>query len=517
MRATLRVAVIVVVTGVLPMTGDCIRSAFSEETPRSVEAAREHFAGKAGSILSEYVRLLKLPNAASDERNIRRNAEWIREALGRRGVAAELLELDGAPPLVYGSVQTPGARRTLGLYAHYDGQPVVPEKWSQSPWEPTLYTRAIDSGGTVRALPEDGDAPDPEWRLYARSVSDDRAPIMALLAALDALRSARVPLDSNLIILFEGEEEAGSPHLHAYFDRYRARLDADVWLILDGPTHQSGRPQLVFGVRGITGLEITVFGANRPLHSGHYGNWAPNPAMALSQLLASMKDVDGRVTIEGFYDSVAPASAELRQAARTVPPIDDELRLALGLAATEAGSAPYLDRLLIPSLNVRGLVSGAVGARARNVIPTSAAVSIDVRLVKGNDPKRMLDKVEAHIRGQGYHIVREDPTPAERLAHARIAKVSRGHGYRAVRTAMDLPVVRWVRQRAGVAAGAELVLMPTMGGSLPLYLFEDKLARPLVIVPIVNHDNNQHGPDENLKLGNLEYGVVLLASLLGAE
>jgi acetylornithine deacetylase/succinyl-diaminopimelate desuccinylase-like protein len=298
-------------------------------------------------------------------------------------------------------------------------------------------------------------------------------------------------------------------------DKYHDKLETDVWLIFDGPTHQSGLPQLVFGVRGITGVDITVYGANRYLHSGHYGNWAPNPPMMMAQLLASMKDESGYVTIDGFYDDVAPVEPAIEEAAKTIPPIDDELRQTFGLAATEADNAPYLDRMLVPSLNVRGFESGAVGTKARNVIPPTATVSIDVRLAKGNDPARMLEKVEAHIRKQGYYIVRVEPTPEERLAHERIARVNPRGGYRAIRTAMDLPVVRWTRERALAAAGNELVLMPTMGGSLPLYLFEEKFAKPIVIVPVVNYDNNQHGPNENLRLGNLEYGIVLVAALFG--
>jgi acetylornithine deacetylase/succinyl-diaminopimelate desuccinylase-like protein len=481
-----------------------------------IEAARAYYAAHAGKILTEYAQFLSLPNRAYDADDIRRNAEWLSEALARRGVRAEILEVPDAPPVVYGVLKAAASgedRRVIGFYAHYDGQPVDADEWTHSPWKPALYTRAIDALGRPRPLPADGERIEPEWRLYARSAADDKAPFMALLIALDAMRDAGISLDSDLVFFMEGEEEAGSRHLGDYMDRYGDRLEADVWLIFDGPTHQSGRPQLVFGVRGITGIDITVYGANRYLHSGHYGNWAPNPAMMLSQLLASMKDANGSVLIEGFYDTVVPPGPAEIEAAKSLPDIDDELRKSFGLAATEAGNAPYLERIMLPSLNVRGLESGAVGAKARNVIPPAAQAAIDIRLVKGNDPADMLEKVEAHIEKQGYYIVRTEPTDEERLAHGKIARVNPRGGYRAVRTPMDIPVVRWVRERARAAAGEELVLMPTMGGSLPLYLFEDKFDKPIVIVPIVNYDNNQHGPDENLRMGNLEYGVVLMASL----
>lgn len=512
----MRVAVFVGVVSLLFFGRDGNLSA--QTAAPSVEAARAYFAAHAGSILQEYAELLSLPNRATDSENIRRNAEWIRDALVRRGALAEILEAGGAPPVVYGVLAASNPSedtRTIGVYAHYDGQAVVLEKWKHSPWEATLYTRAMEVGGRPRPFPGDGDAIDPEWRLYARSASDDKASVMSFLAGLDALRAAGIPLESNLVFFLEGEEEAGSRRLGEYMDRYRDKLETDVWLIFDGPTHQSGLPQLVFGVRGITGADITIYGANRYLHSGHYGNWAPNPAMMMAQLLASMKDESGYVTIDGFYDDVAPVEPAVEEAAKTIPPVDDELRRSFGLATTEADNAPYLDRMLLPSLNVRGFESGAVGKKARNVIPPTATVSIDIRLAKGNDPARMLEKLEAHIRKQGYHIVRVEPTAEERLAHERIARVNPRGGYRAIRTAVDLPVVQWLRERTRAAAGDELVLMPTMGGSLPLYLFEEKFGKPIVIVPVVNYDNNQHGPNENLRLGNLEYGVVLVAALFG--
>jgi acetylornithine deacetylase/succinyl-diaminopimelate desuccinylase-like protein len=490
-------------------------------TGAALAAARAHREAHGAAILRDFAELLALPNVASDAAGIRANAAAIAAALARRGVRVEVLGLPGAPeapPVVYGELPAPGATRTLLLYVHYDGQPVDEARWSQPPWRPTLYTRAIEAGGTPRPLPGDGEAIDPEWRLYARSAADDKAPIAALLAALDALAAAGIERTANLKLFFEGEEEAGSPHLGAYLETYADRLGGDAWLFLDGPVHQSGRPQLFFGVRGYAGLEITVYGASRYLHSGHYGNFAPNPALELARLLAGMKDADGRVTVEGFYDTVTPLGAAERRALAAVPPFEDELRHELGLAASEGGDARYDERIALPSLNVRGFVSGTVGATARNVIPPEATASIDLRLVKGNDPAAMLALVEAHVRRQGYHVLREPPDEATRLAHPRIARLVPAPHYRAVRTPIDLPIAGRVAAAAEAAAAQDaagpVVLTPTLGGSLPLYLFEDLSGLPLVGVPMANHDNNQHAPDENLRIGNLWYGIDLLAALL---
>jgi acetylornithine deacetylase/succinyl-diaminopimelate desuccinylase-like protein len=266
-------------------------------------------------------------------------------------------------------------------------------------------------------------------------------------------------------------------------------------------------------VRGVTGLEITVYGAARNLHSGHYGNWAPNPGMMLAQLLAGMKDEAGNVIIEGFYDSVEPLGPADRAALATVPDVDESLKKELGLVRSE-GTGNLAERLLLPSLNVRGLQSANVGSKARNVIPMTAVAAIDIRMVKGNDPEAMKDLVETHIRKAGYHIVREDPAMETRLSHPRLAKVTRSKGYVAARTSMDHPIVKSLTAAAEEAAGEPVILMPSLGGSLPLYLFTEILEKPVVIVPIANHDDNQHAPDENIRLGNLWYGIDLMTAVL---
>jgi acetylornithine deacetylase/succinyl-diaminopimelate desuccinylase-like protein len=325
-----------------------------------------------------------------------------------------------------------------------------------------------------------------------------------------------VPRRTNVKLFFEGEEEAGSPHLAAYVDRYAERLAADGWLFLDGPVHQSGRPQIFFGVRGYTGFDLTVYGAERYLHSGHYGNWAPNPIIELSRLVASMKDADGRVLVDGFYDTVAPLGDAEREAMAAVPPFEEGLRHELALVENEGGNeVRYAERIALPSLNVRGIAGATVGETARNVIPTAATASFDVRLVAGNDPEAMLDLVAAHVRRQGYHVMAEEPGAEVRREHAKVARfVRREGGYRAVRTPLDSPLSRLAVAAAEAAARRELILLPTLGGSLPLYVIEDGLGVPLVGVPIANHDNNQHAPDENLRLANLWYGVDLFAALL---
>lgn len=462
-------------------------------------------------VLRELEDLLALPNLASDSVGIRRNAAAIAALLERRGLRARLLEEAGAPPAVFGERRVPGARHTLAIYAHYDGQPADASRWASDPWRPVLRDAPLEVGG--REVPIGNRVPG-EWRLYARSAADDKAPIVALAAALDALDAGRVPLSVNLVVLFEGEEEAGSPHLRALLERHAGPLRADLWLLCDGPVHQSRRPQLYFGARGVAGLEITVYGPVRALHSGHYGNWAPNPAALLAGLVASMRDADGRILVAGFSDDVrAPTPAEQRAAA-AVPDADAALREELQLAATEAGGTRLAERILLPALNVRGLESGRVGDAAANAIPTQARASIDFRLVPDQTPAKVRSLVEAHVRGQGFHVVSAPPDEEARRAHPRIALLEWGDGYPAARTPLDSPVAQALLRSVEAAVDGPVVLAPTLGGSVPMYLFPELLKAPVIGLPVANHDNNQHAANENLRVQNLWDAIEIYAGVL---
>jgi len=469
-------------------------------------------------IIAEFARLLEIPNVASDSQNIRRNAEFIREMMQRRGLSPRLLETasKSSPPAVYGEWKAPGATHSIVLYAHYDGQPTDPKQWTGTlPWQPTWRSAALESGGQILPLPAEGQPINPEWRLYARSASDDKAGVMAILTAFDALRAQGIAPSLNVKFFFDGEEEAGSPHLGEIIDLNKGLLAADAWIICDGPVHQSGRKQVVFGVRGDENVDLTVYGAKRPLHSGHYGNWAPNPAMTLSRLLASMKDDAGRVLIDGWYDGVEPLGEAEQRAIAEAPAYDDELRSQLGFSRAEGAGKSLLELINLPSLNINGIGSGDVGNLARNIIPTTATAVLDLRLVKGNDHRKQVQLLQAHIRKQGFFVIDRDPTDDERKQHALIAKVTiRPGGYNAERTRMDLPVSVAIVTAVQATSAQPIVRLPTGGGSLPLSVISDRLRTVTVTVPIANYDNNQHAENENLRLQNLWDGIETMAAVM---
>jgi len=484
---------------------------------QSVRAYRQ---SNEKQIVQELIDLLALPNVAQDNVNIRRNAQKIVDMLRQRGVKTRLLEHSrrNVPPVVFGELKALGAKETVMFYCHYDGQPADSTKWADAgPWEPIVRTNTLDSGGTVISLSPESGKIEGNWRVYARSASDDKSPIVVLMAALDALSAQGTQPSVNLKFFFEGEEEAGSPHLGDFLRQHKNLLEADIWITADGPVHQNGQKLVFFGCRGIVSAEITVYGANRPLHSGHYGNWAPNPAMNLSKLLTTMKDDAGNVLIPGFYDDVAPLGHLEKQAIAKSPDYDKTLAGELGFARPEGAGKSLNELINLPSLNVSGLSSGYVGSQSRTAVPSSATARIDMRLVKGNDPDRQVERLKEHIRRQGYHIVSDDPSLAERLNHSLIAKITKSDGYKAHRTPMDLPIAGKIVHALKSLPFGDIVLMPTVGGSVPLSLIAEITGAPQLVVPIANYDNNQHSENENVRIQNLWDGIEMYAAIMTME
>jgi acetylornithine deacetylase/succinyl-diaminopimelate desuccinylase-like protein len=481
-----------------------------------VASVRDYVDRNQGRIVRELVEALSIPNVAADRANIRRKAELLVGTLSRRGFEASLLETEGNP-LVFGERRAAGAKRTLLYYIHYDGQPVNPALWKQeSPWKPILRDGRMEDGAREIAGLDTLERFEPDWRLYARSASDDTSPILALMTAIDAAEAIGSPITSNLKVILDGEEEAGSPSLVPAIERYREKLAADLMLILDGPIHPSNRPTLVHGARGNLTVNLTVYGPKFALHSGHYGNWIPNPGMRLAQLLATMKDDRGRVSIPGFYDGVH-LSAEDRKVLAAVPDDEAALMKLFGVAEPDLVGESLQEALQYPSLNIRGLESAYVGAQARTIIPDHATAAIDVRLVKETDGASLLAKIRAHVESQGFHLVEADPDDETRARYAKIARIEspRSEGTAAYRTELDDPEASRLAEALTRGLGEEPVRIRTSGGTVPIAPFIEALGFPAVSVPTVNFDNNQHGENENVRIGHFFRSVEILCSTLG--
>ena len=462
--------------------------------------------------LQSLVAFLSIPNVANVPGQMENNIRWMQKSCEMRGFQVRRLPNEGHD-LVYASLVNDPTRPTLLVYWHLDGQPVDPAKWNQTdPFSPTLKKSTIDGWEPLDIGLLQGNI-DPDWRIFGRSSSDDKSPGVMFLYAMDALRAANTAIPFNLKIIMDPEEEMGSPHLAAAVSKFRDLLAADRLIILDGPVHPSGKPTLSFGARGIATLAITTYGPKMPLHSGHYGNYAPNPALELAQLLASMKDRTGRVVIPGFYDGITITDA-IRQDLEATPDDANAIGEMLGFSHPDQVGATLQEALQYPSLNIVGMSCGWVGNQARTIVPSEAIANLDVRLVKESDPVRLIGLVKQWIVDQGYHLCDGTPTDEERAQYGKLVTMTSDISYNAFRTDLGTPIDTWLTAALTRAHGEKPVRIRTGGGSVPISPFVETLKIPAVIVPLVNGDNNQHSPNENLRLGNFIDGIKTCIAIL---
>lgn len=470
----------------------------------------------AQTSLNDLLELLAIPNDAFMSESIEKNVQWMEQAFSSRDFKITRLETSTAPLLLAERAKK-DAEKTVLIYLQLDGQPVDPSKWQQeNPWKPVLKEQNKEGGWNIISSKRLKDEIDPEWRIFARSASDAKGPVVAFLAALDAMKALGKEPNFNLKIIMDFEEEQGSPQLPAAVEKYKEALASDMLIIFDGPRHISNQPTLTFGARGIATITLTVYGPIVPQHSGHYGNYAPNPALRLMQLIASMKDEKGRVVIEGYYDGIE-LDEKTKTILRQVP--DDEviMRKKLGISEIDAVADNYQESIQYPSLNVRGLSSGWIGRRVRTIIPATATAEIDVRTVIESDPERLLQLICTHIEEQGYRLLDREPTAEEREQYPKLAFFRSKISYGAFRTEFDSEVGQWLDRALTKTFGAPPIKIRTSGGSIPISPFVMALGIPAVTVPTVNRDNNQHSPNENIRLGNYFEAVQTFLGILMEE
>ena len=457
--------------------------------------------------------ILSIPNNARMPSHIQANAAWLKVAFEKRNFTTSLLPTDGAP-LVFAERRVPSATQTILIYLQIDGQPVDPDKWQQAdPYKPVLMEKQGDRWAEI-GWDRLNDDYDEEWRVFARSASDAKGPVAMFLTALDALDNEKLKQTFNIKIVMDLEEELGSPHILDAVKRHKEVLASDMLLVFDGPRHASNEPTLYFGARGIAYLGLTVFGPVVPQHSGSYGNYVPNPALRLSQLLASMKEPNGKVTIGGFYDGVKLDDATLR-ILESVPDDEVAIKATLGIAKPDEVGQTYQEAMQYPSLSILGMESGWVGDQVRTIIPSKAVAALDLRLVPESDPDTLIKTIREHIEAQGYHLISgEQPTAEERKTYDRLASFSARVAYGAFRTPLQSKEGVWLSGALTRAFGKPPIVIRMGGGSIPISPFIAELGTPAIIVPTVFLENNQHSPNENLRLGNYSEGVKTFLAIL---
>lgn len=463
--------------------------------------------------IDELIDFISIPNDALNHADINRNLSWLTRKFSERGFNTSQLPTSGES-LFFAALPMQNGKPTLLLYMHFDGQSVDPSRWDQpDPYKVVVKAPDGSGGWQLRSVDELSNGIEDDWRLFGRSVSDDKGPIVMLLNAVDLIRKNGAELPYNLKVILDGEEERSSKPLAEAVGTYKELLQADYLLIADGPMHYSGRPTLVYGCRGITTMSLTTYGPIRPQHSGHYGNYAPNPNLQLAQILASMKDDQGRVTIPGYYDGIRLSEAEMA-VLRAVPDDPERIDADLQIGRPDRVGSFYQEAMQYPSLNVRGMASAWVGPQARTIVPATATAELDLRLVPETDGARLKQLVKKHIESLGYQITDTVPDARMRASDTRWVTVTESEVTDAFRTSLDHPFGQHLVSLMGSAFGEPVVQIRIAGGTVPIAPFVNALRIPAFIVPMVNPDNNQHSPNENLRIGQIGYGLRALVGIL---
>ncbi|MBA22362.1 MAG: acetylornithine deacetylase [Flavobacteriales bacterium] len=460
--------------------------------------------------------LVSIPNLPKNKGLMLKNINWVAKQYQGLDFKTALLETSTLPILIAEKIVDPEYKTVL-FYFHLDGQPVNPEAWDQQdPFEPVLKQQSQNGDWQAIDWSKLDGTIDDEWRIFGRAAADDKAPIIMFLAALKALQNQNQSPKINLKIIFDPEEEYGSKALLSSLDQHQDRYASDYFIVMDGPAHNSNQPTLTFGCRGIASCSITTFGSKLPQHSGHYGNYVPNPVFRLANLLSSMKDSEGRVLIKDYYEGIE-ITPEISSLLGTVPYDASELNIELGIHSSEKVGASYQESLQYPSLNVRQIGTSWKGKGLKTVIPEYATANIDVRLVPETAGVNQLQKIKKHIEEQGFYVIDRDPTDEERQTHPKIVKFTGALSVNSFRTNHDSDFGRKIRNHIREGFGKDPVVIRLMGGTVPIVPLINKLRVPTVIVPMVNMDNNQHSPNENIRIGNIRQGIKICLSILGAS
>lgn len=456
--------------------------------------------------------VLSIPNDGMRLPEIEKNVQWCERNFAERGFTTQRIQTPKAP-LLLAEKKYPSAKQTVLVYLQLDGQPVDPSKWNQeNPYIPVLKKQ--NTAGEWEAISWDAiQNYEDDWRVFARSASDAKGPVVMFLKAMDVLLREKIQPNFNLKVIMDFEEELGSPHLPDAVKANRKLLAADQLIIFDGPMHRSGKPTLSFGARGIATLQLTTYGPIAPQHSGHFGNYVPNPALRMAKLLASMKDDSGKVTIPGYYDGIQ-IDNQTKKILKAFPHDKEHFMKTLQIGEVDQVGPNYQESIQYPSLNIRGLQSGWINEKARTIIPAWARAEIDVRLVLESDPKRLIQLIQKHVENQGYYVVDREPTAEERTQYPRVATLSSEISYQSFRTDLDTKVGKWLRKALVRGFEQDPIRVRMSGGSIPISPFVNTLDIPAVAVPTVNRDNNQHSPNENIRLGNYRNGVKTLLAIL---
>ena len=470
--------------------------------------------------LDEFIEFLSYPNDANYESDIYKLMDWTENKFKSLDFKINRLDTETIP-LMLASKHISDDYKTVLIYMHLDGQPVDLSKWNQeNPFIPVYKLKEdgkfVDYDSNKIANVDYETLEEKDIRIFARASSDAKGPVMMLIQAMKFMNSKNIDNKFNLKLIMDFEEEKGSPSLPDAVKKHSTILKSDALLIFDGPQHESDLPTLNFGNRGISSITLKTYGPVVPQHSGHFGNYAPNPVFRMSNILSSMKDENGIVKIKGYYDGIT-ISDQVKKYLDNVPDDEESMLNKMQFKKPESVGSSYQEAIQFPSLNVRGIRAGWVEDEVRTIVPSECIAEIDVRLVIESDGYRLHDLIKKHIEDLGYVVLDQEPSKEERMKYEKIVKFNSTVSYPAFRTDIDSDLGNWLSETLTRTFGVKPVLRRTSGGSVPISPFVNVLNIPAVGVPTVNKDNNQHSPNENIKLINYIKGIESFVGILSSE
>ncbi|NHM31454.1 M20/M25/M40 family metallo-hydrolase [Neobacillus terrae] len=430
--------------------------------------------------LREY---LRLPTISAQNSAIPETVEYVVKMIQDAGGEAQVLDDLGGNPVVYAffaAGEQGNSSKTLLFYNHYDVQPPEPlDEWNSEPFNPVV---------------ENG-------ILFARGVSDNKGDLVARLTAIKVLQKAAGGLPCNIKFMIEGEEEIGSPNLEPYLVKYKDLFAADACIWEFGGKDEEERISMVAGIKGMAYLELSCTGADIDMHSS-VGAYVDNAAWRLVQALATMKNQQNEILVEGFYDGIIPPTEEELEAVHAIPFDEEGVSRLYGLKrpliTAAKGQDPREAMVFEPTMTICGIVSGYTGEGSKTVLPKNARAKVDCRLVPGQDPDYILECVEKHLEKHGFHDV----------------KVTSLNGQKAYRSDFNHPFIKHVIATANEVYEAGSVLAPNSAGTGPMYIFGEQLQLPVVSTGVGWVQSKAHAPNESIRLQDFEQGIVHMAYML---
>ena len=470
--------------------------------------------------IDEFIEFLSYPNDANFESDMYKLIEWTENKFKSLDFQVDKLDTETIP-LLLASKHISDDYKTILIYMHLDGQPVDSSKWNQeNPFKPVYKLKEdgefIDYDSSKIEDLDYNTIEDKDIRIFARASSDAKGPVMMLIQAIKFMNLNNIDRKLNLKLVMDFEEEKGSPSLPDAVKKHSSILKSDALLIFDGPRHESDLPTLNFGNRGISSITLKTYGPIVSQHSGHFGNYAPNPVFRMSNILSSMKDENGIVKINGYYDGIT-ISDQVKKYLDNVPDDEESMLDKMQFKKPESVGESYQEAIQFPSLNVRGIRAGWVEDEVRTIVPAECIAEIDVRLVIESDGYRLHNLIKQHIESLGYIVLDHEPSKEERMKYDKIVKFNSTVSYPAFRTDIDSDLGNWLFKTLTKTFGVTPVRKRTSGGSVPISPFVNVLNIPAVGVPTVNKDNNQHSPNENIKLINYIEGIESFVGILSSE